>query len=204
MNLFGWCRACSERCLPEYLQGFWYGFPWPPPTEMCMSWCGSVIHAVGWKLAAQPHLEGSALSLWQLPQVESPRERYWAQGCSVSSSVVWIMGSSGPRWSLSVIPSWVRQWTLWKGEPACRKTWTGWKIRLTRALWSSVRTNIRSCTWKNNPGEQHRLGIYLAKEQLYGRGPGGAGRQAVQCEQTVCCCSKESQYKTWLHQHQER
>lgn len=35
---------------------------------------------------------------------------------------------------------------------------------------------------KHNPGEQHRLGIYLAREQLYGKGPGGRGGQAAQCE----------------------
>lgn len=35
---------------------------------------------------------------------------------------------------------------------------------------------------KHNPEEQHRLGICLAREQLYGKGPGGPDGQAAQCE----------------------
>lgn len=38
---------------------------------------------------------------------------------------------------------------------------------------------------KYNPGEQHRLGICMSREQLYGKGPGGPGGQAAHCERTV-------------------
>ena len=60
-----------------------------------------------------------------------------------------MMGSSVPWWSLPMISNWVGKWTLRKGEPPCRKTWIGSKNGLTRTLWTSTKTNVRSCTWED-------------------------------------------------------
>lgn len=57
--------------------------------------------------------------------------------------------SSVPWQSLLMILNSAGKQTLRKGEPPWRKTWIGWKSRLTITLWSSTRTSVRYCTWEN-------------------------------------------------------
>lgn len=147
---------------------------------------GCVIHVLGGELADPPHLEGGGKLLpFTLAAVTSGVP----QGTILGPTLFGIFisgldyGIKGTRMEFVSDTKLSGAEDTLEGRDTLQEHLDRLKIKADKNLMKFNKDNCKVLHMeKHNPGEQHRLGIYLAREQIYGKGPVGPGGQEAQCE----------------------
>lgn len=142
---------------------------------------------ITWRLVTSEELQGTVGDLSYLTSLSMRR---WQSALVIFANDTKMVGRGGNRDALICLRA---------GSPS-RGTKTGWRNGPTGALWNSIRSNTKSCTWDH-------LAVVQAEdtpagEQLCWEGLEGHGRQQAEREPALCSSSKGGQQYPGLYWQQ--